>query len=128
MRNVNNLLTNIINCAKDEKKKDIIKNINELIKQFAKDIKDTAESECLTYDYVLYHLSHRDLEKLATKYNVNSIISNSSRNLDSVSDNDKIKYLYFQKMFSIEQLVAYFDSKYTYQQIKFVIDKMYKES
>ena len=40
---------------------------------------------------------------------------------------DKIHYLYFQRLFSIEQIEHYFKGKYTYREVKSIIKERYKE-
>ena len=42
-------------------------------------------------------------------------------------DRDKIHYLFFQRLFSIEDVEHYFKGKYSYNEIKAIIKERYKD-
>lgn len=45
---------------------------------------------------------------------------------DNQQDKDKICYLFFHRLFSIADVESYFKGKYTYRQIKDIINEKYK--
>ena len=46
---------------------------------------------------------------------------------DSKSDLDKIYYLYWHRLFSIEEIENYFKGKYTYSEVRDIIRKKRQE-
>lgn len=46
---------------------------------------------------------------------------------DSKRDVDKMYYLYWQRMFSIEEIEHYFNGKYTYKEVRDIIRNKRKE-
>ena len=49
------------------------------------------------------------------------------KNQTKHQDRDKIYYLYFERLFSIEELQQYFKNKYTYHELRDIVRNMYKE-
>lgn len=43
------------------------------------------------------------------------------------NDKEKIRYLFFDKLFSIVELEQYFRYKYTYNELRDIVRQMYKE-
>ena len=46
---------------------------------------------------------------------------------DPKTDKEKIYYLYWKKLCSIEEIEQYFKGKYTYREVKSIIKERYKE-
>ena len=54
-------------------------------------------------------------------------LRNNLKNQTKEKDKEKIYYLYFERLFSLEEIEVYFKGKYTYNELRTIVRNYYKE-
>ena len=54
-------------------------------------------------------------------------LRNNLKNQTKEKDKEKIYYLYFERLFSLEEMEVYFKGKYTYNELRTIVRNYYKE-